>query len=279
MANEEMTVIDGMVVSMDYSLRLDDDEEVVDTSEGREPLEFVQGGGQIIPGLEQEIYGMGVGEEKSVVVQPANGYGETDAEAYQLMPLDAFPSDMTVEPGMGLELRDVSGQVLQAYVADVTTPETRAKGMGAIGAAFGLGFVLGPAVGGLFSSNAAIGLARILLPTLTPDNVFAGMQLLGFVAAAFSLIDLLFALFMLPEPPKRSQAGTERYDLSPNFVKETVKNKRLQNSILIFFISTSFRSPATNRPLIRSASPACSIYLSDSVMAARMCSALPLLHH
>jgi len=119
MADEEMTVSDGMVVSMDYALRLDDEEEVVDTSAGREPLEFVQGGGQIIPGLEQQLYGMGVGEEKSVVVQPADGYGETDAEAYQLMPLDAFPPDMTVEPGMGLELRDVSGQVMQAYVADV----------------------------------------------------------------------------------------------------------------------------------------------------------------
>jgi FKBP-type peptidyl-prolyl cis-trans isomerase SlyD len=62
---------------------------------------------------------MSLGDEKSVEVLPADGYGETDANAYQLMPLDAFPADMTVEPGMGLELRDVSGQVLQAYVADV----------------------------------------------------------------------------------------------------------------------------------------------------------------
>jgi FKBP-type peptidyl-prolyl cis-trans isomerase SlyD len=119
MGNEEMTVGDGMVVSMDYTLRLDGDEEVVDTSAGRDPLEFVQGGGQIIPGLEQQLYGMSVGDEKSVVVQPADGYGETDAEAYQLMPLDAFPADMTIEPGMGLELHDDSGHVMQAYVSDV----------------------------------------------------------------------------------------------------------------------------------------------------------------
>jgi FKBP-type peptidyl-prolyl cis-trans isomerase SlyD len=119
MANEEMTVSDGMVVSLDYSLRLDDDEEVVDTSAAREPLEFVQGGGQIIPGLEQQIYGLGVGEEESVLVPPADGYGDADTEAYQLMPLEAFPADLTVEPGMGLELREVSSQVLQAYVADV----------------------------------------------------------------------------------------------------------------------------------------------------------------
>ncbi len=119
MPNEEMTVSDGMVVSMDYSLRLDEDEEMVDSSAGREPLEFVQGGGQVIPGLEQQIYGMGVGDEKSVVVPPADGYGEADSEAYQLMPLEAFPADMTVEPGMGLELRDELGQAVQAYVADV----------------------------------------------------------------------------------------------------------------------------------------------------------------
>jgi len=128
--------------------------------------------------------------------------------------------------------------VAQAYVADVTTPETRSKGMGAIGAAFGLGFVLGPAIGGLCSGDQAIGLARILVPTLTADNTLAGMQLLGFVAAAFSLLDLLFALFLLPEPSKRSHAGTERYDLSSNFIKDSFNNPSLQKSFWIFFIST-----------------------------------------
>ena len=70
--------------------------------------------------------------------------------------------------------------IAQAYVADVTTPEGRAKGMGMIGAAFGLGFVFGPAVGGLLAgySLAAPGLA----------------------AAALSLVNLVGAFFLLPEP-------------------------------------------------------------------------------
>ncbi len=81
MSDENLAVSDGLVVSMDYTLRLEDEGEVVDTSAGREPLQFVQGEGQIIPGLEQELYGMKIGDEKNVVVAPAEGYGESDPEA------------------------------------------------------------------------------------------------------------------------------------------------------------------------------------------------------
>jgi DHA1 family tetracycline resistance protein-like MFS transporter len=80
--------------------------------------------------------------------------------------------------------------IAQAYVADVTTPEGRAKGMGMIGAAFGLGFVFGPAVGGLLAgySLAAPGLA----------------------AAALSLLNLVAAFFLLPEPGQHVAATRSR---------------------------------------------------------------------
>ena len=80
--------------------------------------------------------------------------------------------------------------IAQAYVADVTTPEGRAKGMGMIGAAFGLGFVFGPAVGGLLAgwSLAAPGLA----------------------AAALSLVNLVGAWFLLPEPAQHVAAARSR---------------------------------------------------------------------
>lgn len=107
-----------MVVSLEYVLRLDD-QNVVDTSAGSDPLEFLQGHGQIIPGLERALQGMSVGEEKDVVVAPSEGYGERDSNAFQLIPLDAFPSDVTLEPGMGLELLDSSGQPLLAFVAEL----------------------------------------------------------------------------------------------------------------------------------------------------------------
>jgi MFS family permease len=77
--------------------------------------------------------------------------------------------------------------IAQAYVADVTPPEGRARGMGMIGAAFGLGFVLGPAMGGLLSTYS------LALP--------------GFAAAGLSLVNLVGASLLLPEPIQRSRAA------------------------------------------------------------------------
>ena len=96
-----VTIQDGLVVSLDYTLRLDDGE-IVDQSDERGPLNFLQGKGQIIPGLEKALYGMSVGDEKDVVVQPGEGYGERDPEAKAIVPLNAFPPNMVPEPGMQL---------------------------------------------------------------------------------------------------------------------------------------------------------------------------------
>src|SRR3954462_2176089 len=74
----------------------------------------------------------------------------------------------------------------QAYIADITTEENRAKGMGLIGAAFGMGFILGPPLSGILS---ALGLR----------HHFAGNLLPGVAAASLSLIALLIALFVLAE--------------------------------------------------------------------------------
>jgi FKBP-type peptidyl-prolyl cis-trans isomerase SlyD len=119
MADTKLTVEDGMVVSLDYTLRLDDGQ-VIDSSTGRETLQFLQGQGQIIPGLEKALYGMAVGEEKEVEVAPDEGYGETDPDAYQRVPHNAFPSDMGLTEGTGLHLQDQSGQTIEAYVAEIS---------------------------------------------------------------------------------------------------------------------------------------------------------------
>jgi MFS family permease len=122
--------------------------------------------------------------------------------------------------------------VAQAYVSDVTTDQTRSKGMGAIFAAFGVGFVLGPAMGGFLTSKK-------LLTTLGLSG-FAehNLQLIGFVAAGFSLLDLILTFIYLPEPEKRSHAGQEKYGIGLSFIKQTLATKKLQSSLLIFFIST-----------------------------------------
>jgi FKBP-type peptidyl-prolyl cis-trans isomerase SlyD len=120
MTDTKLKVADGIVVSLDYTLRLDDGQ-VIDSSDGGEALQFLQGQGQIVPGLEQALYGMREGEEKDVEVAPAEGYGETDPDAYEMVSRDLFPVDMVLKEGMGLRLRDESGQPLEAYVADIRT--------------------------------------------------------------------------------------------------------------------------------------------------------------
>jgi len=72
----------------------------------------------------------------------------------------------------------------QAYVADVTQPEERARGMGLIGAAFGLGFMIGPALGGLLAGN---------------DPVAADLETPAWVAAGLSALALLGVALLLPE--------------------------------------------------------------------------------
>jgi FKBP-type peptidyl-prolyl cis-trans isomerase SlyD len=113
-----LKVADGLVVGLDYTLRLDDGE-VIDSSTDGEPLEFLQGQRQIIPGLEQSLYGMMLGDEKDVEVAPADAYGESDPDAVELVDRDVFPPDLSLAPGMALRMRDSSGQALEAYVAEV----------------------------------------------------------------------------------------------------------------------------------------------------------------
>jgi FKBP-type peptidyl-prolyl cis-trans isomerase SlyD len=110
-------VQDGQVVSMDYTLKVDD--EVVDTSEGHEPIEFIQGTGNIIPGLERELYGMAIGEDKDVVVAASDGYGDMDSEAFMDVPRSQFPDTIPMEIGTVLELHDQSGRPMHARIDQV----------------------------------------------------------------------------------------------------------------------------------------------------------------
>ena len=118
MADQELTVQDGMVVSLDYTLSLDGGQ-VVDSSSGHAPLDFIQGHGQIIPGLEQALAGMAIGDGKAVTVVASDGYGEVDPGAFQLLPFDAFPSDMELSPGLQLQVRDETGRVFPVKVTEV----------------------------------------------------------------------------------------------------------------------------------------------------------------
>jgi FKBP-type peptidyl-prolyl cis-trans isomerase SlyD len=82
------SVQDGVVVSMEYTLHVDG--ELLDSSDGQGPLQFLVGYGNIIPGLENEMMGMKIGDSKKVIVQPVDGYGEFDEEAFMEVPRDQF---------------------------------------------------------------------------------------------------------------------------------------------------------------------------------------------
>lgn len=107
-------VTDGVVVSLDYTLRVDG--RIIDSSEGREPIQFLQGHGQVISGLEEAIGGMKAGERKSFSVSPEKGYGEEDPDAFAEIPRSEFPENFPLDPGTELMLTDEEGEELEAFV-------------------------------------------------------------------------------------------------------------------------------------------------------------------
>ena len=120
---EKLKVDDGQVVSMDYILQVDG--KIVDSSEEGKPLQFIQGMGHIIPGLENELYDMKVGENKKVDVSAKDGYGEVDSEAFMVVPRDAFPTDVPLEIGTELELREQSGHTMLARIETISDENIR----------------------------------------------------------------------------------------------------------------------------------------------------------
>jgi FKBP-type peptidyl-prolyl cis-trans isomerase SlyD len=113
----DLKVQDGQVVSMDYTLHVDG--EMLDSSVGHEPLEFLQGAGNIIPGLEQELYGMAIGENKKVIIQPEDGYGHLDPDALVDVPREQFPGDIPMEIGVEIQVTDKNGQPMNARIDSV----------------------------------------------------------------------------------------------------------------------------------------------------------------
>jgi FKBP-type peptidyl-prolyl cis-trans isomerase SlyD len=111
------TVEDGVVVSMEYTLHVE--AELLDSSEGQGPLQFLAGFGNIIPGLEEEMRGMKIGDSKDVVVQPKDGYGEFDDAAFMQVPRNEFPKEMPMEVNTELTVRDDEGNARYARIESI----------------------------------------------------------------------------------------------------------------------------------------------------------------
>jgi FKBP-type peptidyl-prolyl cis-trans isomerase SlyD len=101
------------------------DGEVLDSSDDAGPLQFLAGYGNIVPGLEREMIGMKVGENKDVVVAPEDGYGEFDEEAFMEVPRNEFPADMEIEEGLELSVTDEEGQNQYARIESLTDEKVR----------------------------------------------------------------------------------------------------------------------------------------------------------
>ena len=119
----------------------------------------------------------------------------------------------------------------QAYVADVTPMDRRAGALGLLGAAFGLGFVVGPAIGGFFASDPVVAAARAVLPAAVPATRFS---LPSFAAAGSSLLAVVVGAVLLGEP-ERTPATGSRPSLVGQFVA-AARDARLGPLVAAFLV-------------------------------------------
>ncbi len=94
-----------------------------DSSEGRDPLEFVVGSGQIIPGLDKAMPGMAVGEKKVVEIPCVEAYGEVNPENRQNVPREQIPAEIPLEIGLQLQMQTPDGQAVPVTVTDINEAE------------------------------------------------------------------------------------------------------------------------------------------------------------
>lgn len=110
-----MQVQPGNIVTMHYTGRFEDGT-VFDTSEGRQPLEFVAGSPEMIQGVRDAVLGMEQGETRTVTVPPEEGYGERQENAKYRVPRPNLPPDVKVGDQLAA---DVDGQRMSFWVVDL----------------------------------------------------------------------------------------------------------------------------------------------------------------
>lgn len=108
----------GDTVKVHYHGKLTDGTSF-DSSEGREPLEFEVGGGQVIPGFDQGVTGMAVGEKKTIQIPVNEAYGQKQEEMIMEFPKERFPEDMNPEVGMQLNMSNGQGQNFPVVIVEV----------------------------------------------------------------------------------------------------------------------------------------------------------------
>lgn len=106
-----MKVTNNSVVSLDYTLK-NNNGEILDSSNGRDPLVYLHGVGALIPGLENEINGMEKGQTKVVIVSPEHGYGHRSDDLLHVVPKSGFQGDEEMQVGMQVQLETEQGPAI-----------------------------------------------------------------------------------------------------------------------------------------------------------------------
>jgi FKBP-type peptidyl-prolyl cis-trans isomerase SlyD len=119
--NEQLTVDKNHVVSINYRLT-NPAGELIDLSRG-EPLQYLHGHGNIVPGLERKLTGRAVGDKDTIVVAPVDGYGERSEAGVRKVPRTAFPEGAELVAGMQVMARASDGGVVPLWVKEVNASE------------------------------------------------------------------------------------------------------------------------------------------------------------
>jgi len=107
----------GKKVTFHFTLTVD--EKVIQTSEGKEPMSYTQGSGQIIPGLAAEIESMNESEEKTIKVSSENAYGKVNQDAFKELPKSSLPEGLVPEADMMLQINTPEGQTIPARISEI----------------------------------------------------------------------------------------------------------------------------------------------------------------
>jgi len=113
------TAQNGNIVQVHYTGTLQDGT-MFDTSVGREPLEFTLGEGRVIPGFEQAVLGMRIGESKTVTIPVKDAYGPHNADMTLVVSREELPGDITPEVGQQLEITGSDGGTIIVIITEVS---------------------------------------------------------------------------------------------------------------------------------------------------------------
>lgn len=115
--SESLTIADGMVVGIHYTLT-DDEGTTLDSSAGRAPLFYLHGAGNIVEGLEDELVGKTIGDKLTAHVPPAKGYGELEGPGPQAVPKSEFKG-MDISKGMPFRAQASNGETIVLWITDI----------------------------------------------------------------------------------------------------------------------------------------------------------------